>query len=517
MNLKKILKAIIALLCAGAVFFVPFESLGVQLSVVEIRVVAIFVMAALFWILEPIPIWATSMLILVVSLATVSNQCLTPFQGENLGTLVNSKAIMATFADPIIMLFLGGFFLAAAATKYRLDLNLARIMLKPFGNDTKFVLLGLMVITAAFSMFMSNTATAAMMLAILAPVLAVFEPDDKGRAAFALAIPIAANIGGMATPIGTPPNAIALKALNDMNASISFGTWMAFGIPYVAILLFIAWAFLLFLFPIKKKTIELNVGGEFLKTPKAFIVYVTFAVTVALWILGKDVIGFDSNEVAMIPMAVFAVTKVITKDDLKKMGWDVLLLVAGGFALGLELQQTGLAKDLINAIPFGEWSPLGLMVGVGVICLFMANFMSHTATASLLIPIIAVVGVNVGENLESLGGVVALLVSVAFASSLGMSLPISTPPNALAHATGFVDTKGMEKTGIFIGIVGMILTYAMMILLAHAGIFGKVQFDGKVHEVGAPPVKLFAPGTVEVDAGTTSAGTPNSQDRGNAQ
>ncbi len=472
MNKAKLIKAVIALLIAGSVFFVPFEAMGLNLTPVEVRVIAIFLMAALFWILEPVPIWTTSMLVIVTSLATVSNQCLPFLNGDDVGKLVSSKAIMATFADPIIMLFLGGFFLAAAATKYQLDMNLAKVLLKPFGKNPKFVLLGLMMITATFSMFMSNTATAAMMLAILAPVLAMFDADDKGRAAFALAIPIAANVGGMGTPIGTPPNAIALKALGDMGSTVSFGTWMAFGIPYVIILILIAWALLLFLFPIKKKSMELNVGGKFLKTPKAIIVYITFAVTVLLWVLGKGIVGMDSNVVAMIPMAVFAVTQVITKDDLKKMSWDVLWLVAGGFALGLELQQTGLAKNLIDAIPFATWSPFGLMIGAGVICLFMANFMSHTATASLLVPIIAVVGVNVGSNLDGLGGVVALLVSVAFASSLGMSLPISTPPNALAHATGLVDTKGMAKTGVFIGVVGMVLTYAMMILLAQLNVFG---------------------------------------------
>lgn len=490
MNKAKLIKAVIALLLAGSVFFVPFETLGLTLTPVEVRVIAIFLMAALFWILEPVPIWTTSMLVIVVSLATVSNQCLPFLNGDDVGKLVSSKSIMATFADPIIMLFLGGFFLAAAATKYQLDMNLAKVLLKPFGKNPKFVLLGLMMITAVFSMFMSNTATAAMMLAILAPVLALFDADDKGRAAFALAIPIAANVGGMGTPIGTPPNAIALKALGDMGSSVSFGTWMAFGIPYVVILILIAWALLLFMFPIKKQSMELNVGGKFLKTPKAIIVYITFAVTVVLWVLGKGIVGMDSNVVAMIPMAVFAVTQVITKDDLKKMSWDVLWLVAGGFALGLELQQTGLAKNLIAAIPFETWSPFGLMVGAGIICLFMANFMSHTATASLLVPIIAVVGVNVGSNLDGLGGVIALLVSVAFASSLGMSLPISTPPNALAHATGLVDTKGMAKTGVFIGVVGMVLTYAMMILLAQLNVFGAPE---KSEPAPVPAAQVSAP------------------------
>lgn len=472
MNKAKFIKIIIALLLSGSVFFIPFEAMGLALSPVEIRVIALFLMAALFWILAPIPIWTTSMLVIVTSLVAISNQSLPFLNFEGVGKLVSSKSIMATFASPIIMLFLGGFFLAEAATKYQLDKNLAKVLLKPFGKNPKFVLLGLMMVTAVFSMFMSNTATAAMMLAILAPVLAIFDADDKGRAAFALAIPIAANIGGMGTPIGTPPNAIALEALSKNGYTVSFGTWMAFGIPYVIILILLAWALLLFLFPIKKQTMELNVGGKFLKTPKAIIVYITFAVTVILWVLGKDIVGMDSNVVAMIPMAVFAITQVITKDDLKKMSWDVLWLVAGGFALGLVLQETGLAKNLIGAIPFAEWSPFGLMLGAGVICLFMANFMSHTATAALLVPIIVTVGLGVGGNLDGIGGVVALVVSVAFASSLGMSLPISTPPNALAHATGMVDPKGMAKTGIVIGLLGMALTYIMMFLLAQIGVFG---------------------------------------------
>ena len=148
------------------------------------------------------------------------------------------------------------------------------------------------------------------------------------------------------------------------------------------------------------------------------------------------------------------------------MSWDVLWLVAGGFALGLGLQQTGLAKDLINAIPFNTWSPVVLMVGCGFICLFMANFMSHTSTASLLVPIFIVVAVSCKENLAPLGGVTSLMVAVAFASSLGMCLPISTPPNALAHATGYTDTRGMAITGIVMGIGGLVLSW-MLLPLRH--------------------------------------------------
>ena len=487
MTKAKFIKFIIASILAIVALFLPYESLGFDaaspmgiLNPLEIRVIGVFVMAALFWILQPFPIWSTSVLVIVLMIVTMSDSSLTPFRVDGV-TMISHKSIMATFANPIIMLFLGGFFLAAAATKYKMDLNLARVLLKPFGKNPKFVLLGLMLITAVFSMFMSNTATAAMMLAILAPVLKLFEPDDRGKAAFALAIPLGANIGGMGTPIGTPPNAIALGALNDAVARgdlvanpVTFGQWMAFGIPYVIILMVVAWILLLKIYPIKMKEMVLNIegAGKFDTSPKAIIVYITFVLCVILWVTGKNVHGINDNAIAMIPMAVFALTGVITKKDLNAMSWDVLWLVAGGFALGVGLNATGLAAPLIKTIPFASWSPIALMIGCGIICLFMANFMSHTSTATLLVPILCAVGIACQDNLIGLGGVTALLVAVAFASSLGMSLPISTPPNALAHATGYTDTRGMAITGVVMGILGLIVSWIMMIFLAKIAFFG---------------------------------------------
>ena len=504
MTKAKFIKLIIASVLAIAALFVPYEALGfvgdTALNPLEIRVIAIFVMAALFWILQPFPIWSTSMFVIVLMIFTLSNSALMPFRVEGVEP-IKFKAIMATFADPVIMLFLGGFFLASAACKYNMDKNLARVLLKPFGKNPKWVLLGLMIITAVFSMFMSNTATAAMMLAILGPVLKLFDENDRGKAAFALAIPLGANIGGMGTPIGTPPNAIALGALQANGFNISFGQWMEFGVPYVIILMVIAWLLLLKLYPIKMKEMNLNIEGAdgFDKSPRAIIVYITFAVCVLLWVTGSKVHGLNDNVIAMIPMAVFALTGVITKKDLNEMSWDVLWLVAGGFALGLGLQQTGLAKDLINAIPFNSWSPFVLMVGCGLICLFMANFMSHTSTASLLVPIFIVVAVSCKENLEPLGGVTSLMVAVAFASSLGMCLPISTPPNALAHATGYTDTRGMAVTGIVMGIGGLVLSWLMMFGLSKVNFFEDpaVEAAAPAAAVEAAPAAPAAPAVVD--------------------
>ncbi|WP_434339182.1 SLC13 family permease [Motilimonas cestriensis] len=467
--MKQYFKYLFPILIPGIILSLPLSWFPIEnITLAEQRIIAIFVLAALCWVLEPIPIYATSVLIIVLELLFVSDKGLwfTQQASPDLGILLSYNDIMATFASPIIMLFLGGFFLAMAATKYRLDVNLARVLLKPFGQQPKYVMLGLMMITAVFSMFMSNTATTAMMLAILTPVLAVFAKDDLGKVGFALAIPVAANVGGIGTPIGTPPNAIALKYLVG-DKLITFGEWMAFGVPFVIILLAVSWFMLSRLFPADTDKIELTIKGRFLKTPQAIVVYCTFTLTILLWLMG-GIHGMNAYVVALIPVAVFSVTKIITKEDLKKISWDVLWLVSGGIALGLGLEKTGLAANAVAAIPFGDYSPLVIIVGSSVLCLLMANFMSHTATANLLMPIVAALGLSM-HSLLPYGGQVALILCVTFAASLGMSLPISTPPNALAHASGHINTKQMAKVGASIGVIGLLMTFAMVYLLTVIG------------------------------------------------
>ncbi|BCL70364.1 dihydroorotate dehydrogenase [Vibrio nigripulchritudo] len=447
----------------------PFEGM----TILQQRVVAIFLLAALCWVLEPIPIYATSVVIIVLELLLLSDKGLIFFRlnaGQpHFGELLKYSDIMATFASPIIMLFLGGFFLAMAATKYRLDVNLARVLLKPFGSNPKNVMLGLMLITGVFSMFMSNTATTAMMLSILAPVIAVFGLNDPGRIAFALSIPVAANIGGIGTPIGTPPNAIALKYLSGENM-ISFGEWMTFGVPFVIVMMALAWVLIGRLYPADEQHINLKIKGKFLKTPKAITVYIVFALTILLWLMGSAH-GMNSYTVALIPVAVFSLTGIINKEDLKKISWDVLWLVSGGIALGLALDKTGLASLVVHSIPFDSFSPYIVLLGAAFLCLLMANFMSHTATANLLMPIMAALGTSMA-TLAPLGGEVTLILVVTFAASLGMSLPISTPPNALAHATGNVATNQMAKVGVILGLVGVVLSFVLVWVLNLSGFIG---------------------------------------------
>lgn len=470
--MKKILSLVIPVLAFFCLLNVPAEWFHMPgLTVVEQRLIAIFFLAALCWILEPIPIFATSVLVIVLELLLLSNKGLIFLRGAAgdpaFGKVLTYQSIMATFASPIIMLFMGGFFLAMAATKYRLDINLARVLLKPFGSRPHIVMLGLLLITAIFSMFMSNTATAAMMLAILAPVLSVLPEGDRGRTAFVLAIPVGANIGGMATPIGTPPNAIALKYILDIQP-ISFGQWMLFGVPYVIVLLFIAWVLLAWLFPSKEKSVRLSITGEFQRGWRANLVYITFGLTVLLWMFG-GLHGMNSEVVAMIPVAVFVCTGIVTKKELKEISWDVLWLVAGGLALGLALEKTGLAARMVASIPFATFAPVMVLVVASVVTLLMANFMSHTATANLLLPIMAVLAAGL-SGLDSMGGPLGLILGVTFAASLGMTLPISTPPNALASSTGMVETPDMAKVGVVIGIVGVLLTMVMLWIIAGTGI-----------------------------------------------
>ncbi len=469
---SKQIKTLICVIIPLIILIIPTEFLGIPgLTIVEQRVIAIFFLAALLWILEPIPIYATSLLIIFLELVMISTKglnLLVDGKSENLGTLISYKDILGTFASPIIILFLGGFFLAMAATKFRLDQNLAKVLLKPFGQNPKWVMLGIMIITATFSMFMSNTATTAMMLSILAPVLAVFLPGDKGKIAFTLAIPFAANVGGIGTPIGTPPNAVALKYLTGADY-ISFGKWMSLTIPYVIILLGVCWILLLIFYPIKTEKIKLEITGSWLKNRKAYIVYVTFALTILLW-LTDFIHGMNSYIVAMIPVAVFSALDIINKNDLKNISWDVLWLVSGGIALGLGLEATGLAERLITVIPFDSLSPMMIILLVTLVAMVMANFMSNTATANLLLPLVAALGVSL-SSLEAFGGNQMLILAVTISCSMGMALPISTPPNALAFATGTIKSKNMAKPGVAIALIGMVLNYGLMYILHVIGIF----------------------------------------------
>ena len=469
---KKMVESIVVVILTLLLWNLPSDCFGIEgLTVVQQRIIAIFAFATLMWVMEIVPAWATSVAIIVLMLLFTSDSgVIWMCQPEKVGPLLSYKGIMATFADPVIMLFIGGFVLAIAATKTGLDSQLARTLLRPFGTRSENVLLGFLLITGLFSMFVSNTATAAMMLTFLTPVFRQLPPEGKGRIAMALSIPIAANLGGIGTPIGTPPNTIALKYLNDpegLNLNLGFGQWMLMMVPLVIVLLLISWSLLKWLFPFTQKTIELHIEGKMKRNAHTYIVIVTFAVTVLLWLL-DSVTGINSYTVALIPFCVFALTGVVDRRDLEEINWSVIWMVAGGFALGYGLNASGLANLAVESIPFGEFSPFLVIILSGVICFLLSNFISNSATAALLMPILVVVCTAMGDKLAPVGGTSSILIGVAIASSSAMVLPISTPPNALAFATNLVQQRDMAKIGIIVGLISMLLGYLLLYFLGQA-------------------------------------------------
>lgn len=223
-----------------------------------------------------------------------------------------------------------------------------------------------------------------------------------------------------------------------------------------------------YLYPSQQKEIRIAIPkNSDKKTYHTYIVYSTFWITLILWFTDFWH-GLNASTVAMIPVAVFSATGVISKDDLKYLSWDVLWLVAGGIAIGDALEASGLAARIIDNIPFEEMPALLIAIAFGILTLFMANFMSNTATTNLIMPLAVALGASL-PSLQLIGGLKLMALVVVLNVSLGMCLPISTPPNALAHSTGWIQTKDLTKMGLFIGFVGIFLVFVLLFILKHIG------------------------------------------------
>lgn len=440
----------IGLILATLAFFVPFFITFDNLSEPGHRVLGIFMMAVVLWITEAIPLHATASLIIFLSILLVSDKAMLPLpEGFKAPTY---SSFFYSLANPVLMLFLGGFFLADGAAKYKLDKNMAKTLLKPFGHKPANILLGLMLIVAVFSMFMSNTATTAAFMAVVLPVIARLPPGDRGRVALALSIPIAANIGGMGTPVGTPPNAIALGALNKAGIHISFIEWMVMIVPFMLIVLLIAWQLLVRLLPTKAETYAVEIDATYDRSPQAWVFYVTAAVTILLWFT-EPLHGIQSAIVGFLPVVVMLATKLISDKEFHSMQWSVLWLVAGGIALGDGVAKSGLDTWMIGLIDWQDMAP-GMIAGaLCLVALLFSTIISNSATANLLVPI----GISLTASPDIAISPIASAVFIAIGSSLAMSLPISTPPNAIAYSTGQVQTKQMALVGGIIGVSGLLL------------------------------------------------------------
>lgn len=425
------------------------------LDAVGERMLGIFLAAIMLWVTEAIPLSATAVLVIMAEVLLISDQAILPVaEGAP-----KSSQFFAALANPVIILFLGGFMLADGAAKYKVDRALAAVMLRPFLSSPRLTLMGVMLITAVLSMFMSNTATTATMFAVFMPVL-VQLPKGKPRTGLALSIPIAANVGGIGTPVGTPPNAIALGALQQAGIHISFVSWMILAIPLMVIVLAISWAFLAFRYIPADLKIDIDLSATFQKGRNPMIFYIVGGITIALW-MTEPLHGISSNTVGFIPVVLLMVTQVMSGEDLKALDWPVLWLVAGGIALGIGVGTSGLDAWLINSIDWATVPVALLLLVLAAIGFGMSNVISHSAAANLLIPL----GMGLGASLAAGPGEIAVV--LALGCSLGMCLPISTPPNAIAYSTGEIHTGEMIKSGLVVGISGVILLAFVMPLMWH--------------------------------------------------
>lgn len=440
----------LGLAAAAVLFLVPlvFEFDG--LSEAGHRMLAIFLVAVVLWVVEPIPLYATAVLIIILEILMISDKAIVdlpaafeprPFSGY-----------YAALADPVLMLVMGGFFLAMGASKFKLDRAMGRILLRPFGTDPALIMLGLMLITGSFSMFMSNVATTATMMAVVLPVVAALGPEDRLRTGMVLAIPFAANIGGIGTPVGTPPNAIAIGQLAGAGIDVSFGKWMLMALPMAVLLVFIAWWLIRRMFPTDTKTLVLEIEGEFERSRDAHIFYGVFIVTVLLW-MTESFHGVTSSIIGFIPVVVLLATGVFKEKDIQNVQWPILWLIAGGIALGKGIVDSGLDDWVIGLVSWESFGATAITAVFAVAALVLSTVMSNSASANLLVPLGISLTMSGAIDLDPL--VVGFMIAVA--ASLAMALPISTPTNAVAYSSGLIKTSDMAKTGIIIGVIGLVL------------------------------------------------------------
>ena len=421
---------------------------GSTLPVGGQRMLGIFLLSIVLWITQCIPLHATAAVIILLEILLISDQTL-------LTTLPDAPSFRSFFhalADPVLMLFLGGFFIADGAAKFRLDRSLAGLLLRPFGRSPRTLMLGLMLITACFSMFMSNTATTATLMMVVLPVIRQLPPGHRMRSSLVLAIAVAANIGGMGTPIGTPPNAIAIAAMAKVGLRVSFLTWMLMMIPFMLVLLMFAWMLLAGRRGSDGVEVAFEPSADFVKTPSALIYYATTVFTIVLW-LTEGVHGLSSSVVGFVPVTVLLATGVFSGHDLKGIDWQVLWLVAGGIALGQGVGATGLDGWLISLVHWDQLGPRALVVVLVLVSLVMSTLISNSATANLLVPIGLAMAMSPAVAMSPMiAGVM-----IAVGCSLAMALPTSTPPNAMAVSAGEVRMSQMAWVGIVVGAVGWLL------------------------------------------------------------
>ena len=410
-----------------------------------------------FWTTEAIPPFAVGIFIVGFLIFLVGGSEANIPESPD---YIDVKKLTSTWSNSVIWLLLGGFFLAEGLKKTGLDKKMFSFTVKMFGTKPKNLLFGIMLATAISSMIMSNTAVTAMMLASIMPLILKLGKDAPFSKALLLGIPAAASLGGMGTIIGSPPNIIAADAVNHLiekshyDFHIGFLEWMVVGFPIAIILVIIFWYFLQKLYTAKVKVLDLDFANEkndeepLLGTKiKRRITLGVLVLTILMWLTGS-LHGIPPAVVSGIPIVILTMVSIVNSDDVRKLPWDTLMLVAGGLSLGLAIKQSGLTNHFVDVFSHIQVSGLLLVILMSLITIIMSNFMSNTATVTILLPIISII---------PSGNPILIAVVIGLSASCALLFPVSTPPNAIAFGTGFVKQIDFRKGGIMIGIIGPIL------------------------------------------------------------
>ena len=327
------------------------------------------------------------------------------------------------------------------------------LFLPRFGQQARYILLGLMLTTACISMLMSNTATTAMMIATAAPLYT--NSKSNFARALLLGIPAAASIGGMGTVIGSPPNAITVGALAQRGINIGFIDWMIVGMPLAIILTLVFWRILVSAYKIGKDPLDTSFltapqdGTPAVNPLQEQIMMAILALTLFFWMVGKPLFGIPTAAVSGIPIAGLTLTGILTGKDVRALPWDTLMLVAGGLALGLAIEEQHLAEYYVEKLKHIQIDYHTLIILFALITVTLSNFMSNTAATAILIPVALSVTALIGDHNPAI-----LPLIIGFSASCALFLPVSTPPNAIAYSTGLLKQSEFRLGGISVGLLG---------------------------------------------------------------
>ncbi|MCA9376707.1 SLC13/DASS family transporter [Candidatus Dojkabacteria bacterium] len=422
------------------VYYLPKELVASQRVVL-----ATFIIAGIFWLTEVVPLYVTSF---IIAFVLIFFGGLTPKEAFN------------PFFDPIIVLFMGGFVLSTAFIKYGVDEFIARKSLRLFGRDPYKVMFGLMVIAAILSMWMSNTAAAALLLPISISILKKSDISEKDPLykAFPLAIAYAATTGGLGTIIGSPPNALAVKYLQDFNVrQITFSEWMVYMIPITVVILLVIFVVIRSLYRTKEKELHPHEDNSKISRSGKFVLVLAL-VTMMFWLFGSYV-GLSSYLIATIPIIVLFGIGFLNTQDLNKLNWETLLLFGGGLTLGEAVGSTGVNEYIASGIGgfLSQFPVLPFYILLLLIGIAFTVVASNTGAAVVMIPVVIPLATRLGLDPT----VLVLLTTIGV--SLDFILPVGTPPSAIAYSSGYIRTLDMVRTGLILTI--FVITIPALIAL----------------------------------------------------